>query len=94
MRTAPAAATLLSPEQLASLRQRSDAWGLWLVVHAWGVVGLAMLLFARWPNPVSFLVAVVLIGSRQLGLLILMHDGAHGMLARTPWLNRVLAQGF
>jgi fatty acid desaturase len=94
MRSAPAASKLLRPDQLASLRQRSDAWGLWLVAHAWGVIALAMLLFARWPNPVTFLLAVALIGSRQLGLLILMHDGAHGMLARTPWLNRVLAQGF
>ncbi|MGH8597836.1 MAG: fatty acid desaturase family protein, partial [Gammaproteobacteria bacterium] len=39
-----------------------------------------------------YLLAVMLIGSRQLGMLILMHDGAHGMLARTPALNRFLAQ--
>jgi fatty acid desaturase len=93
MRTAPAASSFLGPDQLESLRQRSDAWGLWLVVHAWGVIGLSMLLVARWPNLLSVLLAIALIGSRQLGLLILMHDGAHGMLARTPWLNRGLAQG-
>ena len=94
MRTAPAASSLLNTAQIESLRRRSDAWGLWLVVHAWGVIGLSMLMVARWPNPLTFLLAVALIGSRQLGLLILMHDGAHGMLARTPWLNRALAQVF
>jgi len=94
MRTAPPAASLLKPDQIAALRQRSDAWGLWLVAHAWGVILGAMTLVALWPNPLSWLLAIVAIGSRQLGLLILMHDGAHGMLARTPALNRVLSQGF
>ncbi len=94
MRTVPPATSLLQPEQLAALRRRSDAWGLWLVAHAWGVIVGAMALVALWPNPLTWLLAIVTIGSRQLGLLILMHDGAHGMLARTPWLNRVLSQGF
>lgn len=94
MRTAPPAASLLKPEEIAALRRRSDAWGVWLVVHAWGVILGAMALVALWPNPVTWLLAVVAIGSRQLGLLILMHDGAHGMLARTPVLNRILTQGF
>jgi len=85
---------LLTAPQIAALRTRSDAWGLWLVAHAWGVIGLAMMMVAWWPNPLTWLLAVMLIGSRQLGLLILMHDGAHGMLARTPWLNRVLSQAF
>ncbi len=92
MRTAPPAASLLTPDQIATLRRRSDAWGLWLVVHAWGVIFGAMGLVALWPNPLNWLLAIVAIGSRQLGLLILMHDGAHGMLARTPALNRVLSQ--
>jgi len=94
VRTAPAASTLLTHTQLAALRTRSNGWGLWLVFHAWAVIAGAMVLVAVWPNPLTWLLAIVAIGSRQLGLLILMHDGAHGMLARTPWLNRVLAQGF
>lgn len=94
MRTAPAASSLLTPPQIAALRARSDLWGLWLVAHAWGVIAGAMALVAMWPNPLTWLFAIVAVGSRQLGLLILMHDGAHGMLARTPWLNRMLAQGF
>lgn len=92
MRTAPPAASLLSPDQIARVRARSDAWGVWLVAHAWAVIGGAMVLVAYWPNPLTWLLAIVAIGSRQLGLLILMHDGAHGMLARSPWLNRFLSQ--
>jgi fatty acid desaturase len=32
---------------------------------------------AVWPNPFTFVLAVAIIGSRQLGIAILMHDGAH-----------------
>lgn len=92
MKTAPAAGQLLRPEQIAVLRERSDWRGLALVAHAWLVIALAMALVAAFPHPLSWLIAIPVIGSRQLGLLILMHDGAHGMLAKRVWLNRLLCQ--
>ena len=94
MKVSPAASDLLSAGQIAALRTRSDAWGLCLVAHAWGVIALAITLATAWPGPVTVLLAIAVIGSRQLGLLILMHDAAHGMLARTAWLNRLLGQVF
>ena len=92
MKTAPAAGQLLRPEQIAVLRERSDWRALALVAHAWLVIALAMALVAAFPHPLSWLIAIPVIGSRQLGLLILMHDGAHGMLAKRVWLNRLLCQ--
>ena len=94
MRNLPAATTLLEPGQLARVRARSNLWGIYLVCHAWVVIGAAMALVVVWPNPLTYLLAVGLIGSRQLGLLILMHDAAHNALARSPRVNRVLAQWF
>jgi fatty acid desaturase len=92
MKSAPAASGLLTNTQLAQVRARSDRWGVWLVGHAWLVIGGSMALFAYFPHPVIYLLAVMLIGSRQLGILILMHDGAHGMLAATPALNSFISQ--
>lgn len=86
------ASELLTPEQLSIVRRRSDWRGLWCVVHAWGVIFGAMALFVWLPNPVTFLLAVALIGARQLGLAILMHDGAHGILCHNPKLNTFLSQ--
>jgi fatty acid desaturase len=80
----------LSPEQDAYLRERSDWMGAYLVLHAWGVIALAMALFIAWPNPLSFIVAVVVIGGRQLGLAILMHDAAHRALFKNTRLNDTL----
>ena len=66
--------------------QRALAWrGLWLVAHCWGVIALAMLMGALWPLTIPL--AVVIIGTRQLGLFILMHDGAHGLLHPNRRIN-------
>lgn len=89
-----AAAPLLSPEQDGYLRERSDGMGAYLVVHAWGVIALAMAFFVAWPNPVSFVVAVLVIGGRQLGLAILMHDAAHRALFKNTRLNDTLGAFF
>ena len=61
--------------------RRVSAWrGLWLVAHAWGVIGLCLAASILFPNPLVWLAAVVVIGARQLGLAILMHEAAHGLL--------------
>jgi len=52
------------------------------VAHCWGVIGLAMALGVIWPVTVPL--AVLIIGTRQRGLFILMHDGAHGAAALQP----------
>ncbi|MDJ0820203.1 MAG: fatty acid desaturase family protein [Paracoccaceae bacterium] len=77
----------LTSDEIRSLSARSDLWGTWLILHCWGLILGAVALFALWPNPLTFLLAVIVIGSRQLGLAILMHEAAHNAMFRTPWLN-------
>ncbi len=83
---------LVSAEQLAALRTRVEWKGVALIAHAWGVIVGAIALVAVWPNPLTYLLAVMLIGSRQLGLAILMHDGAHFCLSRNERVNWALSQ--
>ncbi len=80
MAVAPRAdpAEFFGPDEWRVLTARSRWRGLWLVAHCWGVIGLAMLMGVLWP--VTIPLAVVIIGTRQLGLFILMHDAAHGLL--------------
>ncbi|MBL6940205.1 MAG: fatty acid desaturase family protein [Alphaproteobacteria bacterium] len=84
--------SVFSAAEIESVRARSDVRGMLAVVHAWAVIGLAMAAYAVWPNPLTFVAAVVVIGSRQLGLAILMHDAAHGVLMKTRWLNECVGQ--
>jgi fatty acid desaturase len=51
-----------------------------------------MALVAVVPNPLTYILAVMLIGSRQLGLAILMHEGAHRCLSRNESRNMALSQ--
>ena len=83
-----------TPEEMAAVRARSDVKGLLCVAHAWLMICAAMALYAIWPNPLTFIAAVLIIGSRQLGLAILMHDAAHGVLMGTHWLNEWVSQWF
>jgi len=89
-----AARDLLTEPQLANLRERSLWRGIWMIAHAWGVILGAIALAAWWPNPLTFLLAVLLIGSRQLGLAILMHEGAHGCFSTNQKLTSVMSNPF
>ncbi len=71
---------VFAPEEWARFSARSSWRGLLLVAGAWGLIFAAGALFVIWPNPLTYVLAVMLIGARQLGLAILMHDAAHGAL--------------
>ena len=85
---------LMTQDELVTVRARSTWKGVALIAHAWALILGSVALVALWPNPLTFLLAVAIIGSRQLGLSILMHDGAHGSFAASPALNHWLAQIF
>ncbi len=83
---------LVSPAELAQLRECNEWRGIALIVHAWMVILGSIALVALFPNPLVYLLAVMLIGSRQLGLAILMHDGAHRCFSRDEARNLWLSQ--
>ena len=70
--------TYFSDAERRSLAVSSSWRGLLLVAHAWIVIFAAMAVAVIWPNPFTVLLAIGIIGCRQLGLAILMHDAAHG----------------
>lgn len=67
-----------SAEDWAPLARRSGWRGLALVAHAWAMIAAAGAMAVVWP--VTIPIAIAIIGARQLGLAILMHDAAHGAL--------------
>ena len=84
--------TVFSPEEWRRLTARSSLRGIWLVVHAWATVAAAIALVAMWPNPMTWLIAVMIVGTRQLGLAILMHEAAHGGLHANKAINEWVGQ--
>lgn len=76
---------VFTPEQWAPFQTPSRAPGAWLVLHCWAMIGLAAAAGVVWP--VLIPLSVMVIGARQLGLAILMHEAAHGGLSSNRRLN-------
>ena len=83
---------IFAREDWAAITRVSRWRGIWLVVHCWTVIASVAALATWWGNPVGYLIAIVLIGGRQLGLAILMHDAAHGHLHPDRKMNNFLGQ--
>ncbi|MEM9062343.1 MAG: fatty acid desaturase family protein [Pseudomonadota bacterium] len=83
---------VFTTQEIRALARRSDWMGAALVLHCWGVILAAVLLFAWYPSVLTFVLAVMLIGSRQLGFAILMHEGAHVALFKTRRINEWVSQ--
>jgi fatty acid desaturase len=72
----------LTRDEIASLKAMQD-WHSWLtIIVNWGIVFGAMALVAAWPNVFTIVLALFLIGARQLGMAVVMHEASHGTLLR------------
>jgi fatty acid desaturase len=67
----------LTRDELMALNRRSDGRAWWAFTVNWGLIAGAFALAVAWPDPVTIVLAVLLLGGRQLGLGILVHDCAH-----------------
>lgn len=81
-------ADLFAPSEWAPFQTRSAWVGPLLVVHCWAVILLSVITGVIWPLTIPLCVAVI--GTRQLGLAILMHEAAHGGLSPKAGLNDFL----
>jgi fatty acid desaturase len=77
----------LTRDEIRELVELRDGRAWLSILLDWGLIGASFALVAVYPNPLSILVALAVIGSRQLGLSILMHDGAHRALLRNRAWN-------
>jgi fatty acid desaturase len=89
---------LFAPGDWAAITRISRWRGIWFSVHAWLVAaitagGTALLWQTSWTAGLAATpIAIAVLGGRQLGLSILMHDGAHGLLHPNRKTNNFLGQ--
>ncbi len=77
----------LSRDEIRDLLQPT-AWKSWLSIATnWGMIAAAFALVAWWPNTLTVLVALFVIGARQLGMAVLMHEASHHTLFKNRALN-------
>ncbi len=77
----------LTREEVKSLLELHDLHS-WLSIGLdWALVFSAFALVGVWPNPLTILAALFLIGARQLGFAVLMHEASHRTLLRSRTTN-------
>lgn len=84
------ASDVFSRDEIKALTRTSNAAGAWAIASTWAIIAATFAVMARWPHPVVIAIGIVVLGGRQLGLGVLMHEAAHGTLFRTKWANDVL----
>lgn len=77
----------LAREEVEGLLEMNDlrSWG--SIAINWALVFASFGWVAVWPHPVSIVVALFVIGARQLGFAVLMHEASHRSLFRSRKLN-------
>ncbi|GMG86475.1 fatty acid desaturase family protein [Biformimicrobium ophioploci] len=82
----------ISRQALQPLLQRSNTRAVSILLGNWALVVGPMALLAWQPSPLTFVLALVLVAGRQLGLAILMHECAHGVFFESRAQNRNLGR--
>ena len=85
---------LLSKEQLKIIRKKRDWINVVSISMNWLQILASMALFFYFPNVLTFLFSVIVIGSRQFALAVLAHDGAHNLLFSNEKINDFISQWF
>lgn len=83
---------VLSRDQIQPFIERSNVRASWMVLVNFALIAAAFALPILWTNPITILLAVLLLGGRQLGLAVVYHDCSHGVFFKTRWLNDFVGQ--
>jgi fatty acid desaturase len=79
-------------EEIAGLLAIRDLRSWLSVATNWGLVFGALALVTAWPNPLTVIAALFVIGARQLGCAVLMHEAAHRSLFASRAVNDFVGQ--
>ncbi len=81
---------VLTAQEIRELAELDDWRGWWMIAFNWLVVFAAMAMVAVspwWLWIVTVPLAIAIIGARQLGFAVVMHDASHYGVFKTRWLN-------
>ena len=77
----------LTAQEYESILQRSDLHGWWFVFCNYVITAALFALMAIWTNPLTILLGVILLGGRQLGFGVIVHECGHGTMFNSRKLN-------
>ncbi len=85
---------IFTKEEIKYLMQRSDWRGGWEIIKIWLWISFAFVLVAFFPNILAIIIALFILGGKQLGCAIIMHDASHYSLFKSQKLNKFIGNFF
>ena len=79
--------SLLTEQEFARITRKDNFLAASMIATDWLLIGGAFFVAGAYPNPVTIILAIILIGSRQLGLSVIVHEAGHRTLFRSSKLN-------
>lgn len=83
-----------SGDELQAFCQRNDLLAWLMVLVNWLLIVAAFALVAWQTNPLTVILALILLGNRQLGCGVIMHECGHGSLFKSRTLNKFVGEWF
>lgn len=77
----------LTEEELERVTSKNDWLAASILLFDWVAIAGIFYLVAVFPNPITILVAIILLGGRQLGLGVIVHETGHRTLFNSRKLN-------
>ena len=83
---------LLNEQELASIECRSNLRGSLLIAFNYALtIGICSVM-VLWTNPITIVMGIILLGTRQLGFGVLVHECGHGTLFENRRLNKIIGE--
>ena len=82
----------LSKDEITHFTRKDDMEAFKILLINWVMVFAVMYVAWRWTNPITLLLAVIILGGRQLGLSVLMHECGHRTFFKTAKYNDWVGQ--
>ena len=78
---------ILTKDELASITARNNFAAAAIVSFDWLVITATFTVVAIFPNPITILLGLFIIGARQLGLAVVVHETGHRTLFSSQFVN-------
>jgi fatty acid desaturase len=86
--------TNLTDEELKLLSTRNNIKAAWMFICNYAIVIATFVMVFVWTNPITIILAIFLLGARQLGFGVLLHECGHGTLFESKKHNQVIGDWF
>lgn len=84
----------LSSEEIKAIMEKSDLKAAFEIFSTWAWIAFAFALAGFFPNPFTIIIALFILGGKQLACAIILHDCSHESMFTSRKLNRFVGNWF